>query len=75
MCNSCITNWGVCACEGGGVFAVCPASKGVSCPICNHDPRFWATEPIRLAELLKPAMLARAREEFRAAEKQAGRGE
>lgn len=71
MCNSCISGWGACGCTGGSVFAVCPASKGLECPVCEHYPKSLAegekyTGP-NLAELIDPAILEKDRAAFKAA--------
>ena len=72
MCSSCLNpgGWGgVCGCSGGSVFAVCPASKGVKCPVCDHNPKFFLTpEEIKkfdLGALLPREVLALEIEAFK----------
>lgn len=76
MCGSCTTGWGACGCSGGSVFAVCPASKGVTCPVCDHYPSSLAEGEeytgLNLAELINPEILEKDRAEFKALQSKQG---
>jgi hypothetical protein len=70
MCGSCITSWNVCACTGGEVFGVCPCSKGLECPICDHySNKSLSASKVNLASLLKPALLKKERARYKKAQK------
>lgn len=70
MCSKCAGGSFGCYCDGKGVFAACPASKGVYCPECRHYPGGLTEETYTgpyLEELLDPAFLSKAREAYAAA--------
>lgn len=71
MCSSCQTGWHVCGCDGGDVFSVCPCTRGVSCPVCKHDPKAAYTGDVSqiLNELLLPEVYKNASEVFLASQK------
>lgn len=71
MCNNCVTGWGICACTGGDTFGKCPCSSGVSCPVCNHDPKSKVAD-IDLGALLDPALLAREQAAYKTLQEKQG---
>jgi hypothetical protein len=67
MCNSCATNWGICACDGGEVFGMCPCSKGYECSVCGHYPlKLIHTEEVTsvLKDLIRPEILQKSIAEY-----------
>jgi len=66
MCNSCVTGWGACGCDGGSVFGVCPCQKGVECPICEHYPksRYTGDPSEVLKELLLPEVYQKDKDAY-----------
>jgi hypothetical protein len=43
---------------------MCPCSKGLECPICDHYPSKLSESPVKLADLMKPELLKRERSAF-----------